>query len=126
MITGETVRAALPEAAPVLRSVVLTVVAALCAIRWGPAGSATAVAGTAVVAAVVALQQDPRGRTLRVLFVAVVMGLAILVGTSTSAFFGVFVAAAGVWCALAALPWVWGTYAGLVASASGLSSSRQG
>ncbi|MEH3142305.1 MAG: FUSC family protein [Mycobacterium kyogaense] len=119
MITGESVRAALPEAAPVLRSVVLTVVAALCAIRWGPAGSATAVAGTSVIAGVVALQQDPRGRTLRVLFVSVVMGMAILVGTSASVFFGLFVAAAGIWCALAALPWVWGTFAGLVASASG-------
>lgn len=119
MITGETVRAALPEAAPVLRSVVVTVVAALCAIQGGPAGSATAVAGTAAIAGVVALQQDPRGRTLRVLFTSVVMGVAILVGTSTSTFFWLVVAAAGAWCALAALAWVWGTSAGLIAGASG-------
>lgn len=119
MITAETVRAALPEAAPVVRSVVVTVAAALCAIRWGPAGSATAVAGAAAIAGLVALQQDPRGRTLRVLVVSLVMGVAILVGTSSSVFYALFVAAAGAWCMLAALPWVWGTYAGLVASGSG-------
>ncbi|MBX7455113.1 FUSC family protein [Mycolicibacterium sp. 3033] len=119
MITAETVRAALPEAAPVLRSVVVTVAAALCAIRWGPAGSATAVAGASAIAAVVALTQDPRGRTLRVLVVSIVMGVAILVGTSSSTVFGVFVAAAGTWCALTAPAWVWGTQAGLVAGAWG-------
>ncbi|TRW82433.1 FUSC family protein [Mycolicibacterium sp. 018/SC-01/001] len=119
MITGETVRAAMPEVAPVARSVAVTVVAALCAMRWGPPGSATAVAGAAAIAGVAALQRDPRGRTLRVLVVSVVLGIAVLVGTSTSAVFGAFVVAAGAWCALAALPWVWSAHAGLVASASG-------
>ncbi|MHA0287452.1 FUSC family protein [Mycobacterium sp. C3-094] len=119
MITAETMRAALPEAAPVLRSVVVTVAAALCAIRWGPAGSATAVAGASAIAAVVALTQDPRGRTLRVLVVSIVMGVAILVGTAASTLFAIFVVAVGAWCALAALAWVWGAQAGLVASASG-------
>ncbi|MEW5809910.1 MAG: FUSC family protein [Actinomycetota bacterium] len=119
MVTVETVRAALPEVAPVVRSVAVTVAAALCAIRWGPPGSATVVAGAAAIAGVTALQQDPRGRTLRILLVSAVMGTAILVGTASSAFFGVFVAVAGAWCVLTALPWVWGAHAGLIASGSG-------
>ncbi|MCV7069676.1 hypothetical protein H7H73_03375, partial [Mycobacterium rufum] len=50
MNTVPALRSVLPEAAPVLRSLVAVVIAVLVAVSWGPPGSATAVAGAGAVA----------------------------------------------------------------------------
>lgn len=119
MNTVPALRSVLPEAAPVLRSLVAVVIAVLVAVSWGPPGSATAVAGAGAVAGAAALQDRPRGRILRVLFVAALMGASALLGALTSAHSPVFIAAAGVWCFAAALAWALGGHAGLIASAAG-------
>jgi len=113
------VRSVLPTAAPVLRSLAIALAAVLCALQWGPPGSATVVAGAAGIAGAAALQDNPRGRVPRVLVLSLVLGVSVLAGSATAGHRLIFVVVAGLWCFAAAMLWALGSDAGLVASASG-------
>lgn len=108
----------MPDPAAVLRSLLGVVAVAVIALRWGPPGSATAVAGAAAIAGAVALQDSPRRRVLLVVGTAALMGAAVLVGALTSPFAPVFVVVAAVWCLGAGMPWALGANAGLIGAAS--------
>ncbi len=108
-----------PDLAAVLRSLVGVLAVALVAWNWGPVGSGTAAAGAAAIAGVTALQDSPRGRIARVAAVSLLMAVAVLLGSLTSAYSALFVAVIALWCFGAAMLWALGAHAGLIAGVSG-------
>lgn len=108
----------LPDLSATLRSLLGVLAVGLIAMQWGPEGSATAVTAAAAVAGAAALQDSPRGRTALVAVVSLLMGLAVLLGSLTSASSTLFVAAVALWSFIAAMQWALGAHAGLVAAAS--------
>ncbi len=118
MIKGFALAPAVPDPGAVLRTLLGVVAIAVAAMHWGPPGSATAAAGAATIAGAVALQDSPRRRIPLVVGTSVVLGVAVGLGASVSAFSPAFVAVAAAYCFVAAMPWALGANAGLVGAAS--------
>jgi hypothetical protein len=116
---GLALRVSLPDAGAVVRSLLGVLLAAAAGTRWGSAGAATAAAGAAAIAGATALQDSPRGRLPLVLAVSAQMGLAVLLGMSTSAYSLVYVVVVAAWCFGAGLQYAVSANAGLVAAAAG-------
>ena len=119
VIKGLALRLSLPDVGAVVRSLLGVLIAAAAGLRWGSAGAATAAAGAAAIAGATALQDSPRGRLPLVLAVTAQMGLAVLLGTSASAYTILYVAVVAAWCFGAGLQWAVSANAGLVAAAAG-------
>ncbi|MGD9619418.1 MAG: FUSC family protein [Mycolicibacterium sp.] len=117
MFKGLTVPA-VPDLAAILRSLLGVLAVAVVALNWGPANSATVITTAAAVAGATGLQDSPRGRMPLVVLVSLLMGLAVLLGASTSGSAPAFVAAVALWSFLAAMHWALSAHAGLVAAAS--------
>ncbi len=118
MIKGLALRPVMPDLAAVLRSLVCIAAITAIAARWGPPGSATAAAGAAAIAGAVALVDSPRNRVPLVLLVSALAGLAVLLGTLTSAYSPVFVVVAAMWCFGTSMLWALGGSAGLMGAAA--------
>jgi uncharacterized membrane protein YccC len=119
VIKGLTLRLPLPDVGAVARSLLGVLLAAAAGLHWGSAGAATAAAAAAAIAGATALQDSPRGRLPLVLAVTAQMGLAVLLGTATSAYSFVYVVVVTAWCFGAGLQWAVSANAGLVAAAAG-------
>ncbi len=119
MIKGLALRLSLPDVGAVARSLLGVLLAAAAGLHWGSAGAATAAAAAAAIAGATALQDSPRGRLPLVLAVTAQMGLAVLLGASTSAYTLVYVVVVAAWCFGAGLQWAVSANAGLVAAAAG-------
>ena len=118
MIKGLALRPSVPDFGAVARSLLgVLVVAAIGLWVVGPT-AAMAAAGAATIAGATALQDSPHGRIPLVVGVSVAMGLAVLVGASTSAYSMPFIAVVAVGCFLAGLAWAAGTNPGLIAAAA--------
>jgi uncharacterized membrane protein YccC len=107
-----------PDVSAVARSLLGVLVVVAVALQWGSPGAAVSAAGSAAIAGATALQDSPRGRIHLVVAVSLQMGLAVLVGSLTSAYSGMFVAVVAVWCFAAGMQWALGANAGLVGAAS--------
>ena len=119
VIKGLALRLSLPDVGAVARSLLGVLLAAAAGLHWGSAGAATAAAAAAAIAGATALQDSPRGRLPLVLAVTAQMGLAVLLGTSTSAYTLVYVVVVAASCLGAGLQWAVSANAGLVAAAAG-------
>ncbi|MCV7375885.1 FUSC family protein [Mycolicibacterium arabiense] len=118
MIKGLALRPSVPDFGAVARSLLgVLVIAAIGLWVVGPT-AAMAAAGAATIAGATALQDSPHGRIPLVVGVSVAMGLAVLVGASTSAYSMPFIAVVAVGCFLAGLAWAAGTNPGLIAAAA--------
>lgn len=102
-------------AARSLLGVAVTAGVAMSAI--GPE-AAFAAGGAAAIAGAVALQDSPRGRLPLLVWVSVAMGVAVLLGTATSASWVPFTIVVAGWCFWAGMAWAGGTKAGLIAAAA--------
>ena len=69
-------------------------------------------AGAGVVCGAIALQDSPGGRVQLVVIVALQMGVAVLVGSLTSAYTVVFIVVIAVWCLAAGMQWALGKQCG--------------
>ncbi|WP_237568164.1 FUSC family protein [Mycolicibacterium lacusdiani] len=118
MIKGLALRPSVPDFGAVARSLLgVLVIAAIGLWVVGPT-AAMAAAGAATIAGATALQDSPHGRIPLVVGVSVAMGLAVLVGASTSAYSMPFIAVVAIGCFLAGLAWAAGTNPGLIAAAA--------
>ena len=118
MIKGLALRPSVPDFGAVARSLLgVLVIAAIGLWVVGPT-AAMAAAGAATIAGATALQDSPHGRIPLVVGVSVAMGLAVLVGASTSAYSMPFIAVVAVGCFLAGMAWAAGTNPGLIAAAA--------
>jgi uncharacterized membrane protein YccC len=118
VIKGLALRPSVPDFGAVARSLLgVLVIAAIGLWVVGPT-AAMAAAGAATIAGATALQDSPHGRIPLVVGVSVAMGLAVLVGASTSAYSMPFIAVVAVGCFLAGLAWAAGTNPGLIAAAA--------
>lgn len=101
------------------RSLLGVLLAAGAGLHWGPAGAGTAAAGAAVIAGAAALQDSPRGPLALMGAMSVQVGVAVLLGTSTSSYGVLFVLCATAWAFVAGLQWAVSANAGLIAAATG-------
>jgi uncharacterized membrane protein YccC len=107
-----------PDIGAVARSLLGVLIVAAVALYWGPPAAAVSSAGAAAIAGAVALQDSPRGRLAIVAAVSAEMGLAVLLGTLTSAYSALFIGVVAVWCLAAGMQWALGANAGLTAAAA--------
>jgi uncharacterized membrane protein YccC len=118
VIKALALRLASPDIGAVARSLLGVLLVAAVALCWGSPAAAVSAAGAAAIAGAVALQDTPRGRLPLVAAVSVEMGLAVMLGTLTSAYSALFVGVVAVWCFAAGMQWALGANAGLTAAAA--------
>lgn len=102
------------------RSLLGVMVAAAAGLHWGSAGAATAAAGAAVIAGAAALQDSPRGPLALMGATSFQVGVAVLLGTSTSSYGVLFIFVAAAWAFAAGLQWAVSANAGLIGAAAGV------
>ena len=121
MTTGSRVFDALkpptPDIGAVARSHIGVLAMAVLALAVDSGAAAVWAAGAGVVCSAIALQDSPGGRVQLVVIVALQMGVAVFVGSLTSAYTVVFLVVIAVWCLGSGMQWALGSHAGLVGAA---------
>ena len=118
MIKGLALKPSLPDVGAVSRSLLGVLLVAGATLLWVDGRAAVAAAGGAAIAGAVALQDSPRGRFRLVASVSVLMGLAVLLGSSTGSVTPLFAVIVALWCFAAGMAWAISADAGLVAAAA--------
>ncbi|MDG4666834.1 FUSC family protein [Mycobacterium sp. 236(2023)] len=118
MLKGLALKPLLPDLAALLRCLIGVVVVAVVAVKWGPAGSVTAVVASSAIAGATAFQDSPRSRVPFVYLVSTLSALAVLLGALTSSLTALLVVVVALWCFGTAMLWSHGPNAGLIGAAS--------
>jgi uncharacterized membrane protein YccC len=106
-----------PDVGAVARSHIGVLAMAVLALVVDSGAAAVWAAGAGVVCSAIALQDSPGGRVQLVVIVALQMGVAVFVGSLTSAYTIVFLIVIAVWCLGSGMQWALGSHAGLVGAA---------
>jgi uncharacterized membrane protein YccC len=107
-----------PDIGAVARSHIGILAMAVLALAVDSGAAAVWAAGAGVVCSAIALQDSPGGRVQLVVIVALQMGVAVFLGSLTSAYTVVFLVVIAVWCLGSGMQWALGSHAGLVGAAS--------